>query len=188
MKSLRNLLLMGLSLIAVLFLVQAGVLSWGQKTIQTDVVDVAQRNTIASSSLSELAILAQQVRRYEKEYFVYVGNIEKREGYIKEWTGTSDKITALIAKIRKNADQAFSAEDQGKISNWAGAAEFYDSEMKKIFSAVNDRQAAMKTPTAAPLASTKTGAEITAPIAMLSPVEANTMIAAGKDRLSSVLI
>jgi hypothetical protein len=133
MKSLRNLLLMGLSLIAVLFLVQAGVLSWGQKTIQTDVVDVAQRNTIASSSLSELAILAQQVRRYEKEYFVYVGNIEKREGYIKEWTGTSDKITALIAKIRKNADQAFSAEDQGKISNWAGAAEFYDSEMKRFF-------------------------------------------------------
>ncbi len=190
MKSLRNMLLLGLAAIALLFIVQAGVLSWGQKSIQTDVVDVARRNTMASSNLSELAILAQQVRRYEKEYFVYVGNIERREGYIKEWTGTSNKITTLLATMRKNADQAFSAEDQGKISNWASAAEFYDSEMKKIFSVVNDRQAQIK-PVVAPATNVavKAATETAAPvIAMLSAVEANGMIGAGKDRLSSVLI
>jgi methyl-accepting chemotaxis protein len=190
MKSLRTTLLLGLSAIALLFIVQAIVLAWGQKSIQADVVDVARRNTIASSSLSELAILAQQVRRYEKEYFVYVGNIERREGYIKEWTGTSNKIATLLATMRKNADQAFSAEDLGKISNWTSAAEFYDAEMKKIFSAVNDRQALIK-PVVAPATTAvgKAAAEVAAPVvAMLSPVEANGMITAGKDRLSSVLI
>jgi methyl-accepting chemotaxis protein len=190
MKSLRNTLLLGLAAIALLFIVQAGVLSWGQKSIQADVVDVARRNTMASSNLSELAILAQQVRRYEKEYFVYVGNVERREGYIKEWTSTSKKISTLLATMAKNADQAFSAEDQAKIFSWSGAAEFYDAEMQKIFSAVNDRQAQLNAVVAP--ATNVVGKASTDPIAptlvMLSPVEANVMIGAGKDRLSSVLI
>lgn len=193
MKSLRSILLLGLAAIALLFLVQAGVLSWGQKAIERDVVDVAKRNTLASSQLSELAILAQQVRRYEKEYFVYVGNQERRDGYIKEWVGTSEKITKLLDAMRKNPERAFGADDQGKISSWAEAATFYESEMKKIFGVVNDRQAQINS-AATVLASnalTKSGtAPLPSPIAvsMLTPVETNGMIGLGKDRLSGVLI
>jgi methyl-accepting chemotaxis protein len=190
MKSLRSTLMLALSAIALLFIVQAGILSWGQKSIQADVVDVARRNTMASSNLSELAVLAQQIRRYEKEYFVYVGNVEKRESYIKEWTNTSNKIAKLLATMRLNADQAFSVQDQEKISSWTGAAEFYDAEMKRIFVVVNDRQAQL-TSVAAPATNVvgKATADATAStVTMFSPIEVNLMIGAGKDRLSSVLI
>ena len=74
MKSIRSRLVAGLSLIIVFFLVQAALVWWGQDTARRDVVDATRKNTIASSQLSELAVLAQQIRRYEKEYFVYVGN------------------------------------------------------------------------------------------------------------------
>jgi methyl-accepting chemotaxis protein len=192
MKSIRAILLTGLVLIGLLFLVQAGLLAWGQRTVERDVIENVQRNTLASAQLSELGIVAQQIRRYEKEYFVYVNNPERRENYIKEWSGAADKLNKLLQTMRGNAQSAFTAEDQGKISAWASAAEFYSAEMKKIFALVNERQTqiaasanvtpsnvAGKVPVATPAP---------APIAMYSPVEVNGMIGAGKDRLSGVLI
>ncbi len=143
-------------------------------------------------------MFAQQVRRYEKEYFVYVGNEERRNNYIKEWTGTSDKITKLLATMRANTDGAFSADDVAKIGNWQSAADFYGTEMKKIFASVNDQAGkvaqAVATPAPAPTTGTKPAAVATpaasapAPVVMFAATEVNTMITAGKDRLSGVLI
>jgi HAMP domain-containing protein len=197
MKSIRNILLLGLSAIAVLFVVQALLLRWGEQNIQRDVVETARKNTLASSQLSELAVLAQQIRRYEKEYFVYVTNTERRENYVKEWSGANDKIAKLLQNMRTNAQQAFTADEMGKITNWASAADFYSAEMRKVFGTVNDRQAQIAVPAAPPVAvstaskaASKDAVPSIAPaaVAMFSPVEVNSMITAGKDRLSGVLI
>lgn len=200
MTSIRSRLVLGLGLIIVFFLAQAGLVWYSQATAKSEVVDTARKNTLASSQLTELAVLAQQIRRYEKEYFVYVGNEERRNNYVKEWTGTADKITKLMATMRANADSAFSSDDVAKIGNWQGAADFYSAEMQKIFTAVNDQagkvaQAAATAaapvaasgakPSAAPAAA---AAPAVAPVAMFAPTEVNTMITAGKDRLSGVLI
>lgn len=190
MKSIRSMLLAGLAVIAALFLVQAGILAWGQRSIERDVIANVEKNTLAASQLSELAVAAQQIRRYEKEYFVYVGNVERRENYIKEWTGAADKMTKLLQTMKTNADGAFAQEDLGKISAWASAADFYASEMRKIFATVNDRQNQLISggATVAPVA-TKGAPPVAAPAAsMFSPIEVNGMITAGKDRLSGVLI
>jgi HAMP domain-containing protein len=196
MKSIRSRLVFGLGLIIVFFLAQAALVWYSQSTAKSAVVDTARKNTLASSQLTELAVLAQQVRRYEKEYFVYVGNEERRNGYIKEWTGTSDKITKLLGTMRANADGAFSADDVGKMGNWVSSAEFYSAEMKKIFGAVNDQAArvaqaaAAPAPVAAPATkgTVPTAAAPAAVVVMFAPPEVNTMITAGKDRLSGVLI
>jgi methyl-accepting chemotaxis protein len=199
MKSIRSRLIAGLGLIIVFFLVQAALVWWGEDTARRDVVDATRKNTIASSQLSDLAVLAQQIRRYEKEYFVYVGNAERREAYTKEWSGTADKIGKQLETMRSNPDKAFNETDVSKINNWASASDFYTSEMRKIFGTVTTQAsrvasvAAEATPTApAPAAgSTKVVAPAVAPaeaIAMFSPVEVNSMITAGKDRFSDVLI
>lgn len=196
MKSIRSRLVFGLGLIITFFLVQAALVWYSQATAKSEVVDTARKNTLASSQLTELAVLAQQVRRYEKEYFVYVGNEERRNNYIKEWTGTSDKIAKLLATMRTNADGAFSGDDTGKMLNWQSAADFYSAEMKKIFAAVNDQAtkvaqagASAASPAPASKITVKTSADAApAPVAMFAPTEVNTMITAGKDRLSGVLI
>jgi HAMP domain-containing protein len=202
MKSIRSRLVFGLALIIIFFLAQAALVWYSQATAKSSVVDTARKNTIASSQLTDLAVLAQQIRRYEKEYFVYVGNEERRNNYIKEWTGTSDKITKLLGTMRTNADGAFTADDTAKVANWQSAADFYSSEMKKIFGAVNDQatkvaQAAqvVAAPVAAAAPAGKTAAAKPAEAApaapavvMFAPPEVNTMITAGKDRLSGVLI
>jgi methyl-accepting chemotaxis protein len=200
MKSIRSRLVFGLGLIIIFFLAQAALVWYSQSTAKSTVVDTARKNTIASSQLTDLAVLAQQVRRYEKEYFVYVGNEERRNNYIKEWTGTSDKITKLLGAMRTNADGAFTSDDTAKVANWQSAADFYSAEMKKIFGAVTDQatkvaQAAQVV--AIPAASSAGKATTTKPteaapvapaVAMFAATEVNTMITAGKDRLSGVLI
>lgn len=193
MKSIRSRLIAGLGLIIVFFLVQAALVWWGQDTARRDVVDTTRKNTIASSQLSELAVMAQQVRRYEKEYFVYVGNTEKRNGYIKEWTGVADKIAKQLQTMNANTDQAFGEEDKGKIGNWASAADFYTTEMRKIFGSVNDQAARVNALPAAPVAAVtpvKSAPTVTVAesVTMFSPVEVNAMIGPGKDRFSGVLI
>ena len=193
MKSIRSRLVAGLGLIIVFFLIQAALVWWGQDSVRRDVVDATRKNTIASSQLSELAVLAQQIRRYEKEYFVYVGNQEKREGYIKEWSGVADRILALLQKMNANADKSFNEDDKTKINNWAGAADFYTAEMRKIFGSVNDQAArvlaAPPAPAAAPTpAKSAPAVSPTEVIVMFSPVEVNGMIGPGKDRFSGVLI
>jgi HAMP domain-containing protein len=194
MKSIRSMLLLGLALIGLLFLVQAAMLASGQRTVERDVIDNVEKNTVATSQLGELAIIAQQMRRYEKEYFVYVTNAERRESYIKEWSGAADKMSKILQTMRANAQNAFSPEDQGKISSWVSAADFYSAEMKKIFALVNERQGQISAATAATVAASTTAtkgttvAPASAAAAMYSPVEVNSMIGPGKDRLSGVLI
>jgi methyl-accepting chemotaxis protein len=101
--------------------------------------------------------------------------------------------------MRSNPDKAFNETDVSKINNWASASDFYTSEMRKIFGTVTTQAskvasvAAEATPTVPVPATglTKVVAPAVAPaeaVAMFSPVEVNSMITAGKDRFSGVLI
>ncbi len=195
MTSIRSRLVAGLTLIILFFLAQAALVWWTQNTAKNEVVDATRKNTLASSELSQLAVLAQQVRRYEKEYFVYVGNEEKRNGYVKEWTDTSDKITNLLNTMSANKGAAFAKSDLTAIANWTSASEFYKSEMLKIFATVRTAAASALAPE--PVASTaKAGAAATPAAApatpgasgLPTPVQVNDMIKDGKNRFSDVLI
>ena len=196
MKSIRSRLIAGLSLIILFFIAQAALVWWSQNTAKHEVVDATRKNTLASSELGQLAVLAQQVRRYEKEYFVYVGNEEKRNGYVKEWTDASDNITNLLRTMSANKGSAFAKSDLTAIAKWTIASDFYNSEMLKIFATVRSVNVATA-PAAAPvsaMATTKSaGAATATPITlgasnMLTPVQVNDMIKEGKTRFSDVLI
>lgn len=198
MKSIRAQLIGGLSLIILFFIAQAAFVWWDQESTRKDVVDATRKNTIASSQLGELAVLAQQVRRYEKEYFVYVSNEEKRNAYIKEWTGASDKLNQILGTMRGNQASAFTSADQAQIEQWMQAASFYGTQMRLIFDAVNVRKekmdlqaselAAINTTAATKAKAATPAAPAVEVITMLTPIQANDMIQLGKTRFSDVLI
>ncbi|MEY4584958.1 MAG: hypothetical protein RJB10_1455 [Pseudomonadota bacterium] len=198
MKSIRAQLIGGLSLIILFFIAQAAFVWWDQESTRKDVVDATRKNTIASSQLGELAVLAQQVRRYEKEYFVYVSNEEKRNGYIKEWTAASDKLSQILGAMRGNQAAAFTSADQALIEQWMQAASFYGTQMRLIFDAVNVRKekmdlqaselAAINAAAASKVKVATPAAPAVEVITMLTPIQANDMIQLGKTRFSDVLI
>ena len=188
MSSIKSRVIVGLSLIILFFVAQAA-LVWSTKDqLNRDVVEVTRRNTTAAATLSDLAVLAQQIRRYEKEYFVYVGNPARRNDYAKEWTQTHEKIAATIANIRGNKAGTFSSADTTKASEWLAASDFYGQQMKGIFAGVEARGSLLAAPTpVVAVAATPTVAATGQP-GMFSPAEVNDMIKDGKDRFAAGLI
>jgi len=202
-SSINRKLMIGLSAIIVFFVLQAvGVMTMGRYT-ERQVVDIARKNTVAQVELAELSTLAQQIRRYEKEYFIYVNNPERRANYNKEFSGTMEKITGLLTRMRANESKAWEADDLNRVNQWTAASEFYNAEMNKVFAEVNARAEKMKEEAAALEAaevaavtlksgkSKDANSALTSEIAgtrMLTPEETNDMIKAGKDRFSAELI
>ncbi len=202
MTSLKSKLLMGLVPVAIFFLLQ-GALVWflGSQTT-TEVGNTVRQNTVASSKLSELAVQAQQIRRYEKEYFVYVSNQAKRDGYIKDWLGVADKIDQNLNFLSANKEAGLSKAEVAEVGKWKDAANFYGEEMKKIFASVNGRagevaaiaaasasaSAAEATSKKAVAAASAASAPVPMPVVQFSPIEVNVMIGPGKDRFSGELI
>ena len=148
-------------------------------------------NTQSSAQLTELATLAQQIRRYEKEYFVYVQNEEKRDGYIKEFDGAAARIGKLIDAILANTGGAYSKAEISEINRWRDAHTFYVSEMTRIFNDVKRIQtdvAAAPAPVPAAAGKATTAATVAQTPKLPTPAEANDLIKAGKDRFGAELI
>ncbi len=192
MKSISNRLKVGLSLIIVFFIVQLALVWWQEINLKRELLKTIQKNTVASSQLSELAVLAQQIRRYEKEYFVYVGNKDRRDAYEKEWGDASLKINKLLNNIQTESKPFYDDADTVNVTAWVSAADFYAAEMRKIFSKTEINSAALESFKLTTLAPTTTkpipaNSKPEVPNA-LSSAEVNSMITDGKTRFSGVLI
>lgn len=199
--SIKTRLVNGMMLIVLFFLVQAGLVWYATTHAKSTVVESTRRNTVATSELGSLAVFAQQIRRYEKEYFVYVGNKERRTAYEHEWRGALQSIEAILAKMKTGANGAFSSKDIAQVAAWEAAASFYAAEMDKIFLAVDQRAKAVqeqKESSVVSVAATKPTSKAAGPATAVAPehpalieyrsTEVNDMIKAGKDRFSADLI
>lgn len=195
--SIKSRLVNGLMLIVLFFLVQAGMVWYATGNAKSTVVENTRKNTVATSELGSLAVLAQQIRRYEKEYFIYIGNKEKRDSYEQEWRGVLGKIEATLARMKTGSDGAFSPKDIEQVIVWSGASDFYAAEMQKIFHAVAERSETIQADKSSAIASPParsglkpavlTPPEHAAPVDY-RPIEVNDMIKAGKDRFSADLM
>lgn len=78
-----------------------------------------------STHLSGLSTAAQKIRRYEKEYFIYVQNPEKRNKYASEFSEALEEINNHITELktvytRSNKNTALTI-----LSEWKNATDYY---------------------------------------------------------------
>jgi nitrogen fixation/metabolism regulation signal transduction histidine kinase len=196
--SLKNRLITTLSLLVLFFLIQAFVTWYFVSQAKESLTESTTRNALIAEQLGDLAIRAQQIRRDEKEYFVYVGNTEKSAGYIKDWSDTYAKISSALVKMQSNKDRTFTGSDLQQIDKWIAAAKFYETEMRNVFASAQNQAAlvAEKTRIAEETAALKkeknkktaNAVPTEALPQMFSPTDVNDMIKAGKDRFSNDLV
>jgi methyl-accepting chemotaxis protein len=185
---------LSLALIPVIaFFIMLGTSVWlVSVSTSDDIGETVRRNTLVSAQVEDLSILAQQIRRYEKEYFIYVGDAEGRAKYRKEWSQTHRKMDDQIKVMSKNAQSLFSAQDVAELKKGSEALAFYAAEMNKIFKTADEKAFAVEdyiAPSAQQLqAAAKIGKELDPAPRMLTPAEANALIREGKDRLAAELI
>ncbi len=197
MTSIRRRLQAGFLVAIGFFALQTAIFYGSGSAIETDITATVQKNTQVSAKLSGLASDVQRIRGYEKEYFIYVADIEKRNGYVADWTNAGLSAEATMQSLQQNSDSYLTTTEVAQVNEWQQAFEFYKSEMQKIFARVNSQNSAdaiaynQKLPAQTPAAKPNKAAAPTPQLSrveLLSPSEVNAMIGPGKDRLNAVFV
>lgn len=130
--SIRNKLIFGFSVLLVFILLQAATsFFYGART--KDLVDTAvNRNFTATTEITDLLAGAQQLRRLEKEYLIYVGDVDGRNRMLKDWTLTHDKLVGQLQGMVGNAKAVYESADLAEFAKWKSALEEYHKEFTKV--------------------------------------------------------
>lgn len=136
MKSVKGMLRAGFAVLLVFMILQALVTAVYLFQSRRDLATAVQQNTAASTRLAELALQGQALRRFEKEYFIYVGDAQKRGEYAKEWQQSYDGIMKVLNEIGANQASIWSAADLAEAGKWRTSAaaygEGFDALRKKV--------------------------------------------------------
>ena len=89
-----------------------------------------------SAQLSGLSTAAQKIRRYEKEYFIYVQNPKKRAKYAGEFADAKNEIEIHIRRLQGIYSANQRNGELGKLQVWQDATRFYAGGFELITRAV----------------------------------------------------
>ena len=121
------------------FLVAQSLLSLYNHTELRNLVEVGlAKNHEAVSRIHAVTNDMQQLRRYEKEYFIYITNLMNKAKYRREWQDTYDHLHAALAEMIADADGRYSDGDRRRFRAWKQAAEFYGGEFEQILEDYNN--------------------------------------------------
>jgi methyl-accepting chemotaxis protein len=105
-----------------------------------------QQNFAASTVLADLAQHGEELRRYEKEYFIFIGDLKRRVDYSKQWQQGYDEIMTTIGGIKSNRASIWNAADQAEAAKWEASVAAYgngfDSLRKRV--AANEISSALE--------------------------------------------
>lgn len=168
--SIRSRVILGLLIMLGFIAVQFFVTQYYERSMRQQVETAINKNFAAVDTLEDMSVLGQQLRRYEKEFFIYVLDSAGRTKYNKEWSEAATKLNNTLDDALINRKKAFSQQDVATISTWKEAADFYFSEFRDIMRRADAGQI------------TGDAAANTDPVRA-----ANTMIGKGKDRFRTLL-
>ncbi len=131
------------------------------------------QNYKAIAWINNLISDIQKLRRYEKEYFIYITDPVNKEKYTRRWRETFVDIRKKLAWMVRDKSGLYDEDDQLRFTNLQDALQFYGAEFEKILERYK------KSFLVGNLRDGQNGAS--------AAIQANTMIQAGKDRLAKVL-
>jgi nitrogen fixation/metabolism regulation signal transduction histidine kinase len=78
-----------------------------------------------SAQLSALSSAAQKIRRYEKEYFIYVDNPAKRRKYAREFVEAAREINLYLSRLNSIYSTSGKTQALASLKQWKEATRFY---------------------------------------------------------------
>ncbi|MBT3205330.1 MAG: HAMP domain-containing protein [Gammaproteobacteria bacterium] len=95
------------------------------------VKEMANEHNI-SHQLSQLAISAQKIRRYEKEYFIYLQNTPKRRKYFKDFSDARNEINNILSSLKNTYSKLGKKLDLNRLAAWKISTLSYTAGFEKI--------------------------------------------------------
>ena len=109
----------GLGLLLAFIILQFVIGQVLDRNTQAEVNTAVTKNFAAADKFAQISVKGQQIRRYEKEFFIYVNDEAGRAKYRKEWTGTFDALNSDLTAMQANKDGVFSSADVSAMGDWA---------------------------------------------------------------------
>lgn len=123
--SIRGKLIAGFAVIMAFIAIQSGITYFYLKQSESLVKKALVVDFDNTTTISRMAILGEQLRRYEKEYFIYADNPEKRKKYDGEWREAYGKLGSLLTAAKQDNSGLWSESDKAEFDNWLLAMEDY---------------------------------------------------------------
>jgi nitrate/nitrite-specific signal transduction histidine kinase len=140
MFTIRNKLYFGFGLILLFILAQFAVVFVYLKQSEKLVDNAINRDFHTSVEVARIGIEAQKLRRFEKEYLMYIHSPSNRGKYFIEWKEASDAVAAKLRQIIENRDQRWSNRDAAAAREWQQSLDAYVNGFKEVVAAVDNGQ------------------------------------------------
>lgn len=136
MLSVRSKLTIAFSIFFIVLIAQLALVYYFSNTSASLVTRAIQAHE-HSNALTRLAIEGQKLRRYEKEFFIYADNPERRAKYSSEWNDSYGKLKEELALLNAPGS-TWSESDKKKSQTWNESLNAYASGFNTVDAAVNN--------------------------------------------------
>ncbi len=116
--SIHSKLASGFALIIIFLLIQGGITFFYASKSNQLVNQAIDSSFQQSQFVSQLSIDGQKLRRYEKEYFIYVNTERKREKYFDEWSAAKDSLYNRLTAVINDNSGSWSLYDRNEMEVW----------------------------------------------------------------------
>ena len=130
--SIRNKLILGFSLLLAFILLQGGASFFYGSRTQALVDTAVNRNFVATAEITDLLAAAQQLRRQEKEYLIYAGDVEGRNAVLQDWTATHMRIETQLEAMVANSKGVYLPADSAEFARWKSALDVYQKDFTHV--------------------------------------------------------
>ena len=101
-----------------------------KKSVKSIVADNLGRNV----DFLQLVISGNKLRRYEKEFFIFLDHPENRAKYLGEWESAKSDLEKKMRSLQQERVE-FSGNDKAMIGEWIAHLAFYDDQFSLIANA-----------------------------------------------------
>jgi len=138
MSSIKSLLRVSFIILLSFIVIQASVLFWMMNE-NSQRIDKAISGDFSSSILiSHMAIEANKLRRYEKEFFIYIGDQEKMDKYENEWQESYNSLEVMINQALDEKTGRWSVEELQEVEDWLVSLKGYGHGFHLVMNNVRD--------------------------------------------------
>src|SRR5687768_13619538 len=126
---------MGLAfaMLVCLALALAGSGYWGLTNVTQTAETILSVDVVAADTSGQVQAATLNLRRYEKDYFLNMGDPGKRSEYLAKWKSEQQTLLSLLDKL---SGLVKSDEERGKLSSMRAALSGYDEGFEKVRDAI----------------------------------------------------
>ncbi len=108
---------------------------WGLRTLDGEVMRLLKGDVKVSEHAARARANVNALRRYEKDFFINMGNKEKEEGYMKSWRGQHESLMARLNDLEKYASIQ---HEKDAVEEMKQRAAIYDAGFNKVVKAIHE--------------------------------------------------